>query len=58
MLVDDGFDDNNDDGHKVDDDENTGALQVAIKIYEMGELVMMNILIILMMKILGHFRWR
>ena len=46
-----------------------GALQVAIKIYEKGHLVMMKILIILlmkilmvlmilMMKILGHFRWR
>ena len=46
-----------------------GALQVAIKIYEKGHLVMMKILMILlmkilmvlmilMMKILGHFRWR
>ena len=45
-----------------------GALQVAIKIYEKGHLVMMKILMILlmkilmvlmilMMKILGHFMW-
>ena len=45
-----------------------GALQVAIKIYEKGHLVMMKILLILlmkilmvlmilMMKILGHFMW-